>query len=419
MKKNFYLTMTLLLTLAVGTSYADDDPSVDWTNVAGMREIDKMSDLLLLDDNTPVKLSFSLAKFVWEDENCLFLNDNTGGVVIPHEDENSYRGTKVSGFIYGYYFNNGGIPSLSSVSCNYDNIVDSTPEELEPKGIAEGDFGNNLMNYVKMTATTEIYVWDRDSKLAAPKTGTIFEYIPRFESYITGIPVPTSDGRKTILVTDETSVTVMLPDDIEKSLSERELGLWGIVNRHFDANKWYTMCLPVFHVYYYKDLTAAKFVTSTEGNIEFSTTFERTPGYPYLVKFTKDFDQIDGTITVIEPNNTFSGDYGFVGTLQTTSPNAGCLYLAAENTIKPLAAGGKINAFRAYFEPNTPAASRTRSISIDGTVIATGNGTTDIEDILNGRTNDEGEVYNLNGQRVTGNSYSKGIYIINGKKVIK
>ena len=77
-----------------------------------------------------------------------------------------------------------------------------------------------------------------------------------------------------------------------------------------------------------------------------------------------------------------------------------------------LAKAGTINAFRAFFEPSTPTAAKAKAISIDSE-------TTDINDIIiNDQKLGEQVIYNLNGQRLN-NSERGGLYIINGKKMIK
>ena len=77
-----------------------------------------------------------------------------------------------------------------------------------------------------------------------------------------------------------------------------------------------------------------------------------------------------------------------------------------------MAQGGTINAFRAFFEPSTPNAAKAKAISIDGE-------TTDINDIIiNDQKLGEQVIYNLNGQRLN-NSERGGLYIINGKKVVR
>ena len=110
--------------------------------------------------------------------------------------------------------------------------------------------------------------------------------------------------------------------------------------------------------------------------------------------------------------SVFGGDYNFVGTLSATQPKDGSYYLTSGNTIKPLAQAGTITAFRAFFEPSTPNAAKAKAISIDDE-------TTDINDIIiNDQKLGEQVIYNLNGQRLN-NSERGGLYIINGKKVVR
>ena len=121
-------------------------------------------------------------------------------------------------------------------------------------------------------------------------------------------------------------------------------------------------------------------------------------------------EDVDGQISVN------GGDYNFVGTLEPTQPADGSYYLSANNTIKPLASGGTINGFRAYFEPATPNAAKARAISIDGM-------TTAIEDIEGGAEllGLPQKVYTVSGQYVGDDleALPKGVYVVNGKKIIK
>lgn len=113
------------------------------------------------------------------------------------------------------------------------------------------------------------------------------------------------------------------------------------------------------------------------------------------------------------------GEYSFVGFLNPGEAESGSYYLTAGNTIKKFIPGSTMKAFHAYFIPNKPNAAMARSISIDGM-------TTAIEDVEWGDGNPfltptDNRIYNLKGQMV-GNDLEllpKGLYIVNGKKVIK
>ena len=141
-------------------------------------------------------------------------------------------------------------------------------------------------------------------------------------------------------------------------------------------------------------------------------------GKPYLVKFNKDREYFGGTITLnsATAQSISGGDYNFVGTLNPVQPVDGSYYLSANNTIKPLASGGTIKAFRAYFEPASPNAAKARAISIDGM-------TTAIEDIVGGEEllGLPQKIYTVGGQYVGDdlNALPKGVYLVNGKKIIK
>ena len=110
-------------------------------------------------------------------------------------------------------------------------------------------------------------------------------------------------------------------------------------------------------------------------------------------------------------------NYNFVGSFEPTQPSEGTYYLSSGNTLKPLASGGTIKGFRAYFEPTTPNASLARAISIDGEVTAIENINFG-DNILFGQPK---KIYNLNGQYVGDNldALPKGVYLVNGKKVTK
>ena len=185
------------------------------------------------------------------------------------------------------------------------------------------------------------------------------------------------------------------------------------INRSFSKDNWYTLTLPGgFDNVGWNNYTVAEFVSGNDGILTFQTVNRMEAGKPYLVKFNKDIPKLEGTLSSSEAQTVFGGDYNFVGTLNATHPKNGSYYLTSGNTIKPLAQGGTINAFRAFFEPSTPTAAKARAISIDGE-------TTDINDIIiNDQKLGEQVIYNLNGQRLN-NSERGGLYIINGKKVIK
>ncbi len=199
------------------------------------------------------------------------------------------------------------------------------------------------------------------------------------------------------------------------------------LKRSLKADVWNTICLPF-------DVTAEqiKNILKAEGMVrEYADddataqtiTFKKVEGNmkagePYLIKPTEDITSLafEGvTITAIE-GNLQGKAYGICGTLgkYAMKTDGTELFLnAAGKFVAPAAATNTMKGFRAYFMVPKGASAAAININIDGE-------TTGINDIETEATVN-GKVYNLNGQYV-GNSLNglkKGIYVVNGKKVIK
>ena len=142
-------------------------------------------------------------------------------------------------------------------------------------------------------------------------------------------------------------------------------------------------------------------------------------GVPYLVMPTTEsivnptFKSV--TISVTTPIEKGNDEYKFVGTYSPKTifdKDFGKIWgVTAEGKLAKINEGTTMKGLRAYFVfPTTTAAAK---LNFDGE-------TTGINNIeTNAAVN--GKVYNLNGQYV-GNSLNglkKGIYVVNGKKVIK
>lgn len=197
--------------------------------------------------------------------------------------------------------------------------------------------------------------------------------------------------------------------------------------RSLKAGAWNTICLPF-------DVTTEqiKNILKAEGMVrEYADddataqtiTFKKVEGNmkagePYLIKPTEDITSLafEGvTITAIE-GNLQGKAYGICGTLgkYTMKTDGTELFLnAAGKFVAPAAATNTMKGFRAYFMVPSGTSAAAININIDGET--TGINSIETEATVNGK------VYNLNGQYV-GNSLNglkKGIYVVNGKKVIK
>lgn len=160
-------------------------------------------------------------------------------------------------------------------------------------------------------------------------------------------------------------------------------------------------------------------------NFENATSIEA--GKPYLVKVSTDvevgaFDlaTVSGTAT-----SKVTANMDFVPTLGKTqvTADAECvLFLGAENKLYNPSEGNQyMKGFRAYFllkdDSNQSLSAKQRSFRLD---FGDGEQTTGILSV-EGETpaTEDGAVYDLMGRRLNGLPAAKGVYIIQGKKVVR
>ena len=170
-----------------------------------------------------------------------------------------------------------------------------------------------------------------------------------------------------------------------------------------------------------KELSTATFANGTL-TLNFTDATAIVAGKPYLVKVAANTDlslaAFTGAIVSKDAQPFTSTNVDFIPTLGRTtiegSDTKAVLFLAAGNKLKnPTELPADMKGFRAYFQLKGEAA-LARAFSIDF-----GDGeTTGIMAIDNGQlTIDNDRYYDLQGRKV--NAAQKGVYIMNGKKVIK
>lgn len=194
------------------------------------------------------------------------------------------------------------------------------------------------------------------------------------------------------------------------------------LTRTLVANKWNTFCVPFETELAGTALEGAtiKAVGTIEGNvINLVEATKIEAGVPYLVMPTTGdivnptFKSV--TITEISAKEVGNTEYKFVGTYSPKTIAEGefgkIWGVTAQGKLAKINADTTMKGLRAYFVyPTNTAAAK---LNFDGE-------TTGINNIETNATVN-GKVYNLNGQYV-GNSLNglkKGIYVVNGKKVIK
>ena len=205
-----------------------------------------------------------------------------------------------------------------------------------------------------------------------------------------------------------------------------------IVRRTFkNDGGWYTLCLPfalteedITNQFKGADFEEFSSVSQDGGsvNLKFNKVTETKAGVPYLVKPKNTVENlmfIDKMISVSEPikvtQNINGKDYSFVGTFDpTTLPVDGTARFIGSSGVElvaPTSNGGDLKGLRAYFLfPSSGAQAKVCHGEIPTSIQFE---KVDGQDAVH-------RIYNLNGQYV-GNDQDrlqKGIYVVNGKKVV-
>lgn len=197
------------------------------------------------------------------------------------------------------------------------------------------------------------------------------------------------------------------------------------LNRTLVANKWNTLCVPFaiseeeIKANFGEGTLVEKFEAVNGNTVNFADATSIEAGVPYLIKPT-----VAGTtytfngkeVSADAPKAEGNADVTFQGIYSPTDiTNNGTVKAAGvteDGKVLFVNAGSHTKAFRCFFtiSDNASITPAMLKISIKGVETA-------INSIVMGNNNAaDNAIYNLQGQRVNGNSLAKGIYIKNGKK---
>lgn len=197
------------------------------------------------------------------------------------------------------------------------------------------------------------------------------------------------------------------------------------LNRTLVADKWNTLCVPFaiseeeIKANFGEGTLVEKFDAVNGNTVNFANATSIEAGVPYLIKPT-----VAGTtytfngkeVSADAPKAEGNADVTFQGIYSPTDiTNDGTVKAAGvteDGKVLFVNPGSQTKAFRCFFtiSDNASITPAMLKISIKGVETA-------INSIVMGNSNaTDNAVYNLQGQRVNGNSLTKGIYIKNGKK---
>lgn len=197
------------------------------------------------------------------------------------------------------------------------------------------------------------------------------------------------------------------------------------LNRTLVADKWNTLCVPFaiseeeIKANFGKGTLVEKFEAVNGNTVNFANATSIEAGMPYLIKPTfagTTYTFYGKEVSADAPKAKGNADVTFKGIyLPTDITNDGTVKAAGvteDGKVLFVNRDSKTKAFRCFFtiSDNASITPAMLKISIKGVETA-------INSIVMDNSNaTDNAVYNLQGQRVNGNSLTKGIYIKNGKK---
>ena len=234
---------------------------------------------------------------------------------------------------------------------------------------------------------------------------------------------------------DQLKDPVVTLDEKSESYSTPSIGTTGSAEVHlkrtFSAGSWNSLCVPFaiseaeVKAQFGNDAKVAAFNGATATTLEFSTCTGIEAGKPYLVyipeganksEFTfKGVTAFAGQPTDVEQHGSANEKTTFHGYFHKSTAPKGS-YVLSKNLVYHLVSDMAIKGFRAVLIDGTATQRVFTQWSLDGTTTGIGNIDANVIQRFN--------VYNTNGQMVRHAATSlddlpHGVYIVNGKKVIK
>ena len=221
------------------------------------------------------------------------------------------------------------------------------------------------------------------------------------------------------------------PADI--TLNETEAGEVTAVDGYFSnvtlkrtlqTGGWNTFCAPFSTEtpsgWTVKELSSSAFDSSTgELTLNFGNAASIEAGKPYLVKVDANVANptFNGVTISSTTTTTETTAVDFVPVMNPTNLTGGdktVLFITGGNKLTYPSGDGNINGFRAYFQLKGESVSLARAfrMSFDDNV-------TGITTVISDEPTTASGTYTLDGRRIEGEPTQKGMYIVNGKKVIK
>lgn len=394
--------------------------SIDGNGSQNPVTVNSISEFIALPEYTYATVNLNNAVIVYNDGNYAALKDNTGSVLLVGSRDQvcHYDSEILNGTMTGLRTKDIALNEMNDTQMDVSAQYPDMESRINPTLIDNDKLDDYDCEFVRFTKVKDKSIlWTIYDMNGYPQSLT---NINNFIQINQGLLFHAPNNQKRVIVNGFTVIT----DTNEEFVYDERLKLDNVylaIDRTLKKDQWNTLVLPAdfSDTFTYFTGSRAKYQnTYSDGILRFTTQGTIVAGEPFLIKPKYDTSFISvryDKIKVSIPSMVSGNNYNFVGSFEPTQPSEGTYYLTSGNTLKPLASGGTIKGFRAYFEPNTPSASMARAISIDGEVTA-------IEDIdFFGDEQQPKKIYNMSGQYLGNdlNALPKGVYLVNGKKVTK
>jgi hypothetical protein len=195
---------------------------------------------------------------------------------------------------------------------------------------------------------------------------------------------------------------------------------------------WNTLCLP-FDVETFsgtplegataKQLTKSNYWQDNKLELIFNTVYRATGGYLYFVKWTGGENVTSPTFSGVvidpysdSPHADYVDQYGTFKPVILEADDKTVLYLGADNKLYYPKSAVTINSFHGYLKLQSNLVMGDLAAGVRSIELNFGDGTTGISDVRSKTEEVRGEYYDLQGRRVA--QPTKGVYIVNGRKVV-
>lgn len=196
------------------------------------------------------------------------------------------------------------------------------------------------------------------------------------------------------------------------------------LTRTLQTGGWNTFCAPFSTAmpsgWTVKELSSSAFDSSTgELTLNFGNAASIEAGKPYLVKVDANvanptFNGVTISSTTTTTETTAVDFVPVMNPTNLTGDDKTVLFVTGGNKLTYPSGDGNINGFRAYFRLKGELVSLVRAfhMSFDDNV-------TGITTVISDEPTTASGTYTLDGRRIEGQPTQKGVYIVNGKKVVK